>query len=67
MNVVAEKVCILVIIYGKELVDSTTLSSLLKFDCSLFDLVVINNGPEALSDRDFFYHDLSASFRSLSC
>lgn len=54
MNVVAEKVCILVIIYGKELVDSTTLSSLLKFDCSLFDLVVINNGPEALSDRDFF-------------
>ncbi|AKL40138.1 TPA: hypothetical protein I8438_004215 [Serratia marcescens] len=64
MSVVAEKVCILVIIYGKELVDSTTLSSLLKFDCSLFDLVVINNGPEALSDRDFFYHDLSASFRS---
>ncbi len=67
MSVVAEKVCILVIIYGKELVDSTTLSSLLKFDCSLFDLVVINNGPEALSDRDFFIMILARVFALLSC
>lgn len=64
MEVVVGKVCILVIVYGKKLVDSTTLSSLLKFDCSLFDLVIINNGPDALNERDFFYHDLNESFRS---
>lgn len=64
MSVAMEKARILVILYGKELASSTTLSSLLKFDCSLFDLVVINNGPAVLSDSGDFYHQLEAGFHT---
>lgn len=63
MGAVVEKISILVIVYGKNLNKSTTLSSLLKFDCSLFNLVVINNGPEALSDSGDFYDLLNNRFQ----
>jgi hypothetical protein len=58
------KVCVLVILYGKELAKSHTLSSLLNFDCSHFDLTVLNNGPQALPEGGLFYDKLSSGFNN---
>lgn len=62
MGNAVDRINILVVLYGKALTESHTLLSLLKFDCSLFNLTIINNGPKPLTEEGAFYERLKSNF-----
>lgn len=41
-----DNISIVVVIYGKELIDSKTLTSLLEFEFKFDSLLIYNNGPD---------------------
>lgn len=57
---------VLVIIYGKKLRESKTLTSLLSSDCYDFDLSIVNNGPEEIFLDDGFLFKLKENIRNVS-
>lgn len=57
------KVSLLVILYNKDLKDSETLQSILKFQHSLDNLCIVNNGPKDISLDNTFLKELTAVHR----
>lgn len=49
-----KQISLLVILYGKKFNESETLKSIVDFTCKLDNLVVVNNGPNELSNEDEF-------------
>lgn len=52
------KIALVVIIYGKTLEKSLTIQDLLKFKYPLSQLLIVNNGPEAISESDLYIKEL---------
>ncbi|ENU81551.1 hypothetical protein F975_00159 [Acinetobacter sp. ANC 3789] len=53
------KIALVVIVYGKTLEKSLTIHDLLKFKYPLSQLLIVNNGPEAISENDLCIQELS--------
>ena len=49
-----KQISLLVILYGKKFSESETLKSIIDFDYKIDNLVVVNNGPNPLSNEDEF-------------
>jgi len=58
--------CILVVLYNRELKQSTTLQSLLKYNFSDCSLTIINNGPKAFDEDVVFINLLRSKFPLLN-
>ncbi|WP_111895166.1 glycosyltransferase family 2 protein [Acinetobacter sp. MB5] len=52
------KIALVVIVYGKTLQQSLTIQDLLKFKYPLHQLLIVNNGPEAILEHDSCIQDL---------
>lgn len=64
------KVAIIVVIYNKDVADSNTINTLLKYDLPNSLLVIHNNGPEELVIPDFVikhFRDLSVQLTLVNC
>lgn len=52
------KIALVVIVYGKTLQQSLTIQDLLKFKYPLSQLLIVNNGPEKISENDLYIQQL---------
>lgn len=52
------KIALVVIVYGKTLQQSLTIQDLLKFKYPLSQLLIVNNGPEEISENDLYIQQL---------
>ncbi|MFU8926839.1 glycosyl transferase, partial [Acinetobacter puyangensis] len=59
------KVALLVIVYGKQLVQSDTINSILAFEHTLDSLVIVNNGPKAISENDVIVDQLKLKHKNI--
>lgn len=52
------KIALVVIVYGKTLQQSLTIQDLLKFKYPLSQLLIVNNGPEKISENNLYIQQL---------
>lgn len=60
-----KQISLLVILYGKNFSESETLKSIINFNYKIDNLIVINNGPKALSNEDEFLELLRLNHHSV--
>lgn len=60
-----KQISLLVILYGKKLSESGTLKSIINFNYKIDNLIVVNNGPNALSNEDEFLELLRLKHHSV--
>lgn len=58
-------IAIVVVLYGKELIDSKTIMSMVDFEINFYSLTIYNNGPVTLSDDDSIFNKLKDKFKSI--